>query len=107
VCDSQESPCSAAPSTGCFAGSKATFQIKNHDDPSKDQIKWKLSKGEAFDRTVLGDPISSRQYTLCIYDETAGVPDLASSTTRPLLRWTAAVTAAAKNSAKQFKASTP
>ena len=39
----------------------------------KDQIKWKLSSAGALMQNDLGDPATSRAYTLCIYDEIGSV----------------------------------
>jgi hypothetical protein len=71
--------CASAPVGGCLGGAKASFRVKKDDDPAKNQIKWKLQKGDAFDQNVLGDPSTSRAYTLCIYDETADVPSFVTS----------------------------
>jgi hypothetical protein len=90
LCDSQESAtgCSVAPALGCLDGAKASFRIKDSTDNAKDQIKWKLQKGDAFDQTVLGDPVASRAYSLCIYDETMGTPSLvATLTINPNMSW--------------------
>jgi hypothetical protein len=66
-------PCAATPAAGCITGAKSSFQLKDSGTDSKDQIKWKLSKGGMLDHPMLGDPVTMRAYTLCIYDETAGV----------------------------------
>jgi hypothetical protein len=65
--------CGSTPAGGCLGGAKASFQIKDGED-TKDQIKWKLQKGDAFDQLALGTPTTSRAYSLCVYDETGGVP---------------------------------
>lgn len=68
--------CEAAPVVGCLGGEKASFQMKDKDGDAKDQVKWKISKVDSFDHTALGDPATSAQYKLCIYDETADTPTL-------------------------------
>jgi hypothetical protein len=68
--------CGAAPAVGCLGGAKASFQVKDDANNAKDQVKWTLQKGDAFDQLLLGDPANARTHTLCIYDETAGVPSL-------------------------------
>src|SRR6185369_7735945 len=42
--------CGASPATGCLTGAKASFAIKDSTDDTKDKLKWKLSKGDAFDQ---------------------------------------------------------
>ena len=69
-------PCDAAPPTECLFGAKASFQIKDKAGDTKDQLKWNLKKAEAFDQADLGDPLSSTDYALCVYDETASAPSL-------------------------------
>jgi len=64
-----------------LGGAKASFQVKNSDDPSKNQIKWKLQKGDAFGQMPLGNPITTRAYSLCIYDETSDAPALVATLT--------------------------
>jgi hypothetical protein len=66
LCDAPA--CPSTPAAGCLSGPSSSLQIKDDaDDDSKDQIKWKLSKADAFDQSMLGDPATTRAYTLCIY----------------------------------------
>jgi len=71
--------CPSTPATGCITGAKASFQLKDSGDEAKRQLKWKLTKAGAFDQSMLGDPASTRAYTLCIYDESGDVPALVGS----------------------------
>ena len=75
------SACASMPEMGCLDGEGASFQIKDSDDDTKDQIKWKLKKGDGFAQNVLGNPATTRAYSLCIYDETGGVPALVGTIT--------------------------
>ena len=65
--------CPAEPTAGCLDAAKSSFQIKKKGG-GKDQLKWKLSKGSAFDQSALGDPTTNTHATLCVYDGTGGVP---------------------------------
>jgi hypothetical protein len=71
--------CGTTPATGCLSGAKALVQLKDSTTDTKDKLKWKLSAGDAFDQAVLGDPVTSRTYALCLYDETANTPTLTAS----------------------------
>ena len=71
--------CPSSPSTGCLTGEKASFQLKDGATDAKDQIKWKLTKAQAFTQAALGNPATSRAYALCIYDQNAGTPALVST----------------------------
>jgi hypothetical protein len=73
------SACNSVPVTGCVAGAKASVQLKSNTDPAKNQLKWKLVRGGSFDFASLGDPTSTRAYTLCLYDETGTNPSLVGS----------------------------
>lgn len=73
--------CDPTPVTTCLSGEKGSFQIKDKPDTAKDQLKWKLTKGVAFDQGALGIPESTTSYALCVYDETGDVAALAGSLT--------------------------
>ncbi len=90
VCDSDvPAECSPSPAAGCLSGAKASFQLKKSDDDARDQIKWKLSRGGAFNQAALGDPATSRIYLLCIYDSTGNADSLvATLEIDPNANWT-------------------
>jgi len=71
--------CAPIPRGSCRGSQKAAFQIKDRSEGTKDQLKWKLSRGDAFTQADLGDPANTTTYTLCIYDETVDVPALVGS----------------------------
>jgi hypothetical protein len=62
-------PCPLEPAPGCLTAEKSSIQVRNDDNDEKDSIKWKLSKGEALEQSLLGAPEATRTYALCIYDE--------------------------------------
>jgi len=70
--------CPAAPLIGCrqpLAPKKSTLLLKSAGG-SNDKLVWKWTKGEDTAPAELGDPTSVTTYTLCVYDETAGVAAL-------------------------------
>jgi cysteine-rich repeat protein len=74
----------SGPSPLCFLPQKAKIAIK--DDASnnaKDILKWRWLKGEETLLADFGNPTSSTEYALCVYDEAAATPSLA--TTIPIL----------------------
>jgi hypothetical protein len=73
--------CDPAPLPGCrqpTVENKALLLLKSKGGGGeKDKLVWKWLKGDATALEDLGDPINATTYTLCIYDEAAGVPSLA------------------------------
>jgi hypothetical protein len=63
--------CGSAPRLDCrtpIQSGKASLQIKNVADDSKDALQWKWLKGAATTAGDLGDPTTTTDYTLCVYD---------------------------------------
>jgi len=81
------SVCDAAPLAGCrqpTAAGASTFQLKNNDLDNKDALAWTWNKGAATALSDFGDPVNgTTSYTLCIYDESAGVPNAVMTLTAP------------------------
>jgi hypothetical protein len=73
----------SGPAPTCLLPAKALLDVKDKADDSKDTVKWKWLKGEETLMTDFGDPFSSTEYTLCIYDETGGIPTLTTSLNLP------------------------
>ncbi len=69
--------CTNGPAAGCLVAAKASFQISDKADDSKDKLKWKWVKGDAFAQFDLGDPTATTSYRLCIFDQVAGVAQFA------------------------------
>ena len=72
----------AAPASGCrlpAVGGKAKLDIKDSADDAKDMLKWSWAKGSATALHDFGDPVTTDEYFLCVYDD--GVP--VSSTALP------------------------
>jgi hypothetical protein len=74
-----EGGCGDVPATGCLGGEKSKLLVKRSSNEDSRQITWKLAKGDAFAHASLGEPITDREYSLCIYDETDSTPSLATS----------------------------
>ncbi len=70
--------CPSVPVVGCLSPAipgRGRVMIRNrHDGRSK--IKWKWIAGEETTLADLGDPSSSSDYVLCLYDEIGGQPRL-------------------------------
>jgi hypothetical protein len=67
------------PAETCATGLKGKLQVKyDAETGEKSQLKWKLSRGDAFDQAALGDPAATASFEICVYDETGGVPGLSS-----------------------------
>ena len=67
----------------CFEAGSAKLKITNAADPLKDKLAWQWNAGEGFTQNDLGDPSTSSDYSLCIYDESGGVSSLATSLAIP------------------------
>lgn len=67
-------PCPATPRGGCrtAARSKLLMRRKPEADPNKDQLNWSWTKGAATTAGELGDPTTSADYGVCVYEGPAG-----------------------------------
>jgi probable HAF family extracellular repeat protein len=68
--------CRPLPAKNCDTAGKMQLQIKDSDDDSKDQLKWKWSGGSAVAQADVGNPATADRYRLCIYDSTGDVDNL-------------------------------
>jgi hypothetical protein len=69
--------CGDAPMDSLACTSAQGSRLVLRDTDKADSLKWQWT-GEGFDQADLGDPTTETYYSLCIYDETASVPVLAS-----------------------------
>lgn len=82
------SACPSSPAIGCLAPGKTSMQLRRSTDGTKDQLKWKWSKGPLVEQDDLGNPETTTTYTLCIYDSTGGVDTFAAELTiEPNANW--------------------
>jgi hypothetical protein len=78
--------CIATPRVDCrFAArpEKGALQFTDGISPSKDIVKWKWPAGSATTLADLGDPMTTSDVTLCVYDESGPTPQLAFRATAP------------------------
>lgn len=68
--------CRPLPSEDCEPAERAFLKIRDASIDDRDQIRWEFRSRSSVDAAVLGDPTTSRTYSLCIYDERSGVPKL-------------------------------
>lgn len=71
--------CGATPQSGCrttvVAGRSRI--VLRHTDPNTDEkIVWELKRGQATTTADFGDPLSTTDYSLCVYDYSPGTPTL-------------------------------
>ena len=67
--------CDPAPRAGCRLpgeAGKSPLTVKNLTPDTKDQVKWKWSKGVATTFAELANPLDGAGYVFCLYDGTAG-----------------------------------
>ncbi len=65
-------PCAATPLVGCrtpFVGGKGKLQLKDEIPNTKDKFSWKWNKGSETTLANLGSPLTTTEYTLCLYDK--------------------------------------
>ena len=66
-----------APAPGCktpIASGRSFLLLKDSPNSNADKLVWKWRKGQAT--LDFGDPTTTTDYALCLYDETSGVPAL-------------------------------
>lgn len=71
--------CNAMPDTGCRKPTqpgKASVLLKDRSPDNRDLVGWKWSRGAATLKSDFGDPLTTTDYALCVYDLAAGTPTL-------------------------------
>jgi cysteine-rich repeat protein len=76
-CSGEPSVCDVAIRNDCTSPGKSSLLVKDGDTAKKDKIIWKWLKGPQTDHADFGDPSSSDDYLLCVYDRSAGSPSVA------------------------------
>lgn len=75
--------CPATPSTGCRDAGKSSLSL-NIKNPARPKLKWTWLNGAPTAVADFGNPVSGiTGYAVCVYDESAGTPDLVGSATVP------------------------
>jgi hypothetical protein len=77
----QDGACTStvAPALGCkrpFVGGKASLVLKDRSPNQRDSATWKWLKGTTTSLQEFGDPTTTTSYELCIFDESANIPQL-------------------------------
>ena len=67
-CDNQGMCVGFNPVSDCRTAAKASLIIKDNDPDSKDAVSFKWLNGDLLDSSELGDPTTTTEYTLCIFD---------------------------------------
>jgi len=76
--------CSDTPLEDCHQPSKSRFMMRhNPGKSSKDFLRFVWRKGDSVLESDFGSPQTTTTYGLCVYDQAAGVPTLATSLTVP------------------------
>jgi hypothetical protein len=68
--------CIEAPRTGCKQTTKplkASILLQDRTPDDLDQVKWKWSSGEATTFAELGNPLTTDDYALCVYDSSSSL----------------------------------
>jgi hypothetical protein len=60
--------CPDTPAAGCRTAGKSILLIKDSNDDTKDKLIWKWIRGASTTAAEFGDPTTSRNYALCVYD---------------------------------------
>lgn len=71
------------PAPSCLESPKTKLKISSSADPNRSKLQWQWIKGAEVVQADLGDPSSTTDYALCIYDSTGGVASLATSLALP------------------------
>ena len=75
-----QSLCTRLPRTSCAQSEKAVLQVKKPANAAKAKLKFQWTKGAAVDQADFGDPDTTTNYALCVYDS-----DLAVVSTAPTI----------------------
>ncbi len=70
--------CAHVPAVGCQVPvGRSAFAIHDRVDNAADSVTWRWTgKSTVVLLNELGNPLTSTRYSLCVYDETGGVPSL-------------------------------
>ncbi len=67
------------PPGSCLEGGLGKLRILNRFDSGGDRLAWKWARGAAFDQADLGLPDFDTTYSMCIFDQSAGIDRFAGS----------------------------
>ncbi len=73
------SPSTCGPRTSCRRSTtpeRAVLKIDDRSPGDRDALSWKWPRGDALAIAELGNPLAGDDYTLCLFDESSGTPEL-------------------------------
>ena len=85
ACDSDVG-CLADPEPACrqtLVPGKSSLVLKNKSPDSADKIVWKWIKGQTTELADFGDPATTGDYELCVFDESGALPTVLLSAIAP------------------------
>ena len=64
-------PCAATPRLGCqnSASGRGVVLLRNGTPDDGDQLRWKWTSSAATPKAAFGNPLTSSDYALCVYDD--------------------------------------
>jgi len=71
--------CNELPQAGCklpTATKKATIQLTDKSSDKADLLSWTWTKGAATTKAEFGDPTTTTDYNVCVYDNRTGTPGI-------------------------------
>ncbi len=77
--------CAATPRSGCTAPvveASSALQLRDSDRDSRDSLLWRWSRGNVF-ISEFGNPLTTTDFALCVYDRSGGNPALVMVATAP------------------------
>ena len=79
---------SSGPASVCLNAAKVQVDFIDKPDDSRDRLKWKWQKGDETLVADMGDPTSTTEYALCVYDGESGSPAFSTQLeVPPSLNW--------------------
>lgn len=86
TCVIEAGGCTSAPRTDCVTSSdpsRGQLQFKNKASDAGDRVLFKFFRGGAVSEAGLGDPTSTSDHALCLWDESDQTPSLVFRATAP------------------------
>jgi hypothetical protein len=79
--------CQTGPRAGCLVSlvpERSVLLVKNRDPDTRDKLVWKWRSGALTSAADFGDPVTTDDYTLCLFEDAASTtPGLLASVTAP------------------------
>ena len=75
--------CVADPKTGCRTPSKSRLVLRDEASDARDKLAWTWADGQATAPADFGDPVTTDDYTLCVFDQATTSPRVLIRSTAP------------------------